>query len=264
MLQRLEGGTLASAVEQLAGGQLDALLSRCKRVREKNIALSTGGYCQARQNLPKMLMDRSVEEIIQRLRNHLSESMPLLDRPIYVWDGSSVQRDHGEELEQAYPPARNPRRPSHWPIMRIVVLHDAETGLAQQPCWGPMYGPEAVSEQALAQRALDPLPPGAVLIADRNFGIFAIAHAAHQKGQQVVVRLTKQRAEHGMAGPLNQQGDYPVEWRASRREQAKHGLLSTDVIHGRLIAWRIGRGKSKQWLYRFTTLTIPAEEVVAL
>ena len=35
-------------------------------------------------------------------------------------------------------------------------------------------------------------------------------------------------------------------------------------MEGRLIAWRVGRGKHKQWLYLFTTLSLPAEEVVAL
>ena len=33
---------------------------------------------------------------------------------------------------------------------------------------------------------------------------------------------------------------------------------------GRLIAARIGRGKSKEWLYLFTTLASPREEVLAL
>jgi putative transposase len=266
MLQRLgRRGTLASAVEQLALGQLDVLLSRCKRVREKNIALSTGGYCQARQNLPKMLMDRSVEEIIQRLRNHLAERLLLLpENPVYVIDGSSLQLDHSLELQQAYPPARNPRRPSHWPVLRIVVLHDVETGVAQQPCWGPMYGPEAVSEQSLAERALHQLPPGAVLIGDRNFGTFAVAHAAHQKGHAVVIRLTGPRAQRLAGVPIHQPGVYPVEWKASRRDQAKHGKLPTDAIAGWLIAWRVGRGKSKQWLFLFITLRLAPEEAVAL
>ena len=251
-------------MEQLALGQFDPLLSRCKRVRERNIALSTGGYCQARQNLPKMLMDRSVEEILQRLRNHLSERMAGLECPVYVLDGSSLQLDYSAESKRACPPARNRRRPSHWPIIRIVVLHDAETGLAQEPCWGPMYGPRAVSEQVFGQRALDPLPPGAVIIGDRNFGIFTIAHAAHQKGHKVVIRLTSQRAKRLVDAPLNRQGVYQVAWKASPREQAKHGTLPTDAVPGCLIAWRVGRGKSKQWLYLFTTLTIPPEEVVDL
>ena len=64
-------GTLASSVEQLAQGRFDPLLSRCKRVQEKKIALSTGGYCQARQHLPKLLVSRSMDELIERLRNRL-------------------------------------------------------------------------------------------------------------------------------------------------------------------------------------------------
>ena len=193
MQQRLDArGTLESTVAQLALGHFDPLLSRCKRVRERKIGVATGGYCQARQNLPKMLMDRAVEEIVQRLRNHLAERLPQWKRPVYVIDGSALQLEPHPELRAAYPPARNPRRPSHWPVLRLVVLHDVETGLAQEPCWGPMYGPGAVSEQALAERAMNPLPPGGVLIADRNFGIFAIAHSAHQKGQDVVVRMTQQ------------------------------------------------------------------------
>lgn len=265
MLQHLRGrATVACVVEQLALGQLDGLLSRCKRVRERKIAPSTGGYCQARQNLPRILMERSVEEIIQRLRNHLGERMPLVQRPVYVVDGSSLQLEAAAELKPAYPPARNPRRPSHWPILRLVVLHDVETGLAHQPCWGPMYGSEAVSEQVLAERALQALPPGAVLIADRNFGIFAVAHSAHQNGQAVVVRLSKQRARRLLDRPLDQQGVYEVEWKPSRHEQAKHGVAATAVLRGRLIVWRVGRGQSQQWLYLFTTLSLPAEEVVEL
>ena len=34
------------------------------------------------------------------------------------------------------------------------------------------------------------------------------------------------------------------------------------MLPGRLIAWRVGRGKHKQWLYLFTTWTIPDEAVV--
>ncbi|MBM3774089.1 MAG: hypothetical protein FJW37_02910 [Acidobacteria bacterium] len=134
MLQRLHArGTLAVAVEQLAMGRMDGMLSRCKRVREKRIALSTGGYCQARQKLPKALVERSVEEMVQPLRNHLSERLPLQEQPVYVLDGSSLQLDHCAELKNAYPPAPNQRGESHWPILRIVVLHDVETGMDRLP-----------------------------------------------------------------------------------------------------------------------------------
>jgi hypothetical protein len=35
-------------------------------------------------------------------------------------------------------------------------------------------------------------------------------------------------------------------------------------VPGRLIAARIGRGQSKEWLYLFTTVDLPAEQVLAL
>jgi putative transposase len=267
ILQRLEArsGTLAAAVEQLAQGKLEPLLSRCRRVEQKRIAISTGGYCQARQNLPTMLLERSVEEILQRLRNELSQRMPLLEKPVYVVDGSSVQLEHCPELKHAYPPASNQHGESHWPILRVVVVQDVETGMAQRPCWGAMFGPAAVGEQALAERAMDPLPPGAVIIGDRNFGIFATAWAAHQRGHQVLLRLTAERARRLYGAPISQPAEYAVAWRASRWDRAGERNWPSDaLIAGRLIAVRVGRGKTRSWLYLFTTLTVSAEEVVRL
>jgi len=264
--QRLSGrGSLADAVGELAMGKLDGLLSRCKRVQEHRISVATGGYCQARENLPKMLLERSVDEILQRMRNQLNECMPLLEKPVYVLDGSSMQLEHCAELKKAYPPAPNQYGASHWPILRVVVLQDVETGMAQKPCWGPMYGPQAVSEQALAERTLDPLGPGAVIMGDRNFGIFGTAYAAHQRGHQVVIRLTADRAKRLLGKPISQPGDYAVEWRASRWDRSgASNRPQTALVRGRLIAWRVGRGRSKQWLFLFTTLTSAAQEVVDL
>ena len=53
MNQRLQArGTLASSVEQLVQGRFDALLSRCKRVQQKKIALSTGAIAKRGNTCP--------------------------------------------------------------------------------------------------------------------------------------------------------------------------------------------------------------------
>ena len=269
--QRLQSrGTLASSVEQLVQGRFDPLLSRCKRVRKKKIALSTGGYCQARQQLPKLLVSRSMDESMERLRSRLLEGASQLPYRVYLLDGSTLQLEHEPELVKAYPLASNQHGKSHWPVMRIVVLHDLETGLAERPYWGPMNGRHAVGEQALAQRAIQHLPAGSVVVGDRNFGIFSTAYHTDQAGLKSVVRLTAVRAKSLMGGPIARQGDYPVCWRASRWDGGKKNPRQprpwpADArVEGRLIAWRVGRGKHKQWLYLFTTLSLPAEEVVAL
>jgi len=265
--QRLQPrGTLASSVEQLVQGRFDPLLSQCKRVRDKRIALSTGGYCQARQGLPKLLVSRTMDQLIERLRSRLLESAPLLAQRVYLLDGSSLQLEHEPDLLESYPLARNPRRTSHWPVLRFVVLHDLETALAERPEWGPMNGPEAVSEQALAERAMQPVPAGSVIVGDRNFGIFSTAYSAQQRGLTVVLRLTEVRAKALLGRPISMQGDDAVCWRPSRWDGGKKKRVwpADASVPGRLIAWRVGRGKHQQWLYLFTTSALPAEEVVAL
>lgn len=256
-------GTAAHSVAQLAEGRLDCLLSRCKRVRTRSISTATGGYCQARQHLPKMLIERTMEELVQELRRTLLSRLSQRNGNgnVYAIDGSSFQLQDAS-LVVAYPPARNQNRPSHWPLLRMVVVHDVETGLAERPQWGPQNGPAAVSEQALANRALDALPPGSVVIGDRNFGIFAIALACHLRQHPVIVRLTEKRAR-ALVGPMASSKTYAVQWRPSKFERRKSPDLADDVmVPGRLIACRVGRGKSQQWLYLFTTWTVPDEMVI--
>jgi putative transposase len=266
MNQRLQArGTLASSVEQLVQGRFDPLLSRCKRVQQKKIALSTGGYCQARQRLPKLLVSRSMDELMERLRKHLLESGSPLRQRVYLLDGSSLQLEHEPELVQAFPPASNQHGQAHWPVMRLVVLHDLETGLAERPYWGPLNGRQAVSEQALAELAMQHLATGSVIVGDRNFGIFSTAYSAQQRGHGVVLRLTAARAKSLLGRPISRTGDYPVRWRPSRWDGKGQRRWPTDAcLEGRLIAWRVGRGKHQQWLYLFTTLSLPVQEVVDL
>ena len=185
--QRLQAGsTLANSVEQLVQGRFDPLLSRCKRVQDKRISLSTGGYCQARQHLPKLVVSRSMDELIERLRSRLLESdSGLTPQRVYLLDGSSLQLQHEPEIVEAYPPASNQHGKSHWPVLRIVVLHDLRMRLAERPYWGPLNGRHAVSEQTLAERAMQHVPSGSVIVGDRNFGIFATVYHAQQQGLAV-------------------------------------------------------------------------------
>jgi putative transposase len=268
MDQRLQArGTLERSVEQLVQGRFDALLSRCKRVETQRISLLTGGYCQARQRLPKLLVSRSMEELVGRLRSRLLGSGATLPQRVYLLDGSSLQLEHARELVRAFPPGHTLQGTAHWPVVRLVVLHDLETGLAERPTWGPMYGCQAVSEQALAERATQSLPAGSVILGDRNFGIFSTAYSARQQGHGVVLRLTEVRAKSLLGGPIAGPGDHPVCWRPSRWDgHGKHkpGWPADAQVPGRLIAWQVGRGKHKQWLYLFTTVSLPVEEVVAL
>jgi putative transposase len=264
MLQRLQrGATLATAVQLLIDGAADPLLQDCHRVRQRSISARTGAYCQARQKLPNLLCVQVSDEIVEQLRQVLAKSEPDKGN-VFVLDGSSLELEHCPELLRCYPSAPNQHGKSHWPVVKIVVAHDVDAGMAQSPCWGPMYGGEAVSEQQLAEKLMSRLPTDATLVGDRNFGVFRVAWAAQQRNLNVVLRLTDVRAKK-LAGTISQPGEYPVVWRASRWDGGKNHRFADDAaITGRLIAARIGRGRNQQWLYLFTTAALSASEVIAL
>ena len=266
ILQRLHPtGTLDATVQQLLRGDARSLLPSCKRVREGRISAAPGGYCQGRLKLPKLIASQVNEHIVERLRQQISQPDPRWSMPMFLLDGSSVQLQSSRELIQAYPVPHNQHGCSHWPVMRIVVLHDLDSGMAQCPQWGPMYGPQAVSEQELAETAIAGLPSQAMVMGDANFGIFSMAYAAQHYHHPVLLRLTAARFKKLAGTAISQEGELAMVWQPSRWDQPKQVTWSTDAcVSGRLIAWRVGRGKSKTWLYLFTTLTLPAEQIVEM
>lgn len=264
IVQRLHGGaTLASAVQLLIQGAAGDLLENCRRVRHGRISTRTGGYCQARRKLPKLLCRQVTEEIVEQLRQVLSRDAAE-QRNVFLLDGSSLELEHSPDIVDAYPPAQNQNGQSHWPVLRIVVAHDVDAGLAQTPHWGPMYGTAAVSEQELAEAVMTQLPGDATVLGDRNFGVFWMAHAAQQRGLKVLLRLTDGRARK-LAGIFSATGEREVVWTASRWDGGKRRKFEDgSQVRGRVIAARMGRGKSQEWLFLFTTLALPVEEIVAL
>ena len=265
ILQRLHPiGTLAAAVQLLLQGAAGPLLQNCRRVRKKSISARTGGYCQSRRKLPTKLCRQVGREMIEQLRKVLGLEDGETPR-VYMLDGSSIELEHSRELVRHYPPAQNQHGVSHWPVLKIVVLHELKSGLAEEPSWGPMYGAQAVSEQALAATCLDRLPCGSVILGDRNFGVLWVAHEAQQRGLGTVLRLTEVRARKLVGGAISQEGECRVEWKATRWDGGKkHRIPGDAVVAGRLIAVRVGRGKSKQWLFLFTTLDWPIQRLVEL
>ena len=247
----------------LQGGAGD-LVSDCKRWTEDAVSAGTAGYCEARQKLPKLIAEAVMDRILQQLRTEMREGWEGLNRPIFVVDGSSLQLQHAPGLVQAFSPGRNQHGENHWPVMRIVVFHDVWSGLALRPSWGAMYGDEAVSEQKLAEEALERLSADAVVLGDGNFGIFAYAYAVHQSGRSQILRLTQARAKKILRSELVGGTDTRVVWQASRWDRQAHPELAEQaVVSGRLIVCA-NPSRPNELIYLFTTLELAAAEIVAI
>jgi hypothetical protein len=262
--QRLDPkATLSTAVQQVVQQRPQVLLSNHKRIREGTVSCHTGAYSDARHAMPLVVAEKVADRVLDHLMQGDREALPGWSRRVFILDGSSLQMPHSAELAKAYPP--DPK--SHWPVLRLLVAQELTTALAERPCWGPMYGPEAVSEQALTEQLLDRLPPHSVLMGDINFGVFSVAFAATQRGHDVLLRLQPNRAGAvGRGLPLQSGLDQQVCWRPSASERKKHPDLPADAcLRGRLIVQRVTASDgSSVTLYLFTTLPLTVEQLLQL
>jgi hypothetical protein len=177
MWQRLDGrGSLADAVQQLLQGSLGDLVPPDKRVVEHRISSNTGALSRARKRLPLEAVEAVCDQSFANLMEPAQAGGELPKR-LFLIDGSSLRLPHTPALTKVYPPGSNQHGEAHWPVIRILMAHHLGSGLAVRPCWGPMYGDEAVSEQGLTEQILERLPTGAALMADRNFAVFSVAWA---------------------------------------------------------------------------------------
>jgi hypothetical protein len=256
--------TLSTAVQGVVQGTPHQLLSNHKRIREGTVSGHTGAYSDARQTVPVVV----AEEVADRVLDYLMmktcrEALPGWSRRVFILDGSTLEMPHTPDLVDAYPPDSK----SHWPVLRVLVAQELTTGLALRPCWGPVYGPKAVSEQALTERILDRIPDHSVLMGDINFGVFTVAFATTLRGHDLLVRLQPNRAAVVGRGLALQSGlDQEVCWRPSAYERKHHPELPADAcVRGRLIVQEVlASDGSHVTLYLFTTLGLTVEQLVQL
>jgi len=258
LLQRLdERGTQQRAVHEIARGHLERLLPGSKRVREGRISQNTGAYARACGRLSLETTEQVCDEVLAELSTRIAPR-PALERPVMLLDGSSLSVEHSAGLLDAFPPGRNKHGLGHWGIVKWVALHDVHTGIALRPEWGPMFGPEAVSEQALAKQAVERTAARSVIVGDGNFGIFSFAYAVVQSQREALFRLTKARAQALGAKRLLPNGECRVCWQPSSFERKKYPELPAEAaIDGRLIVVT-QKGFRDSW-YLFTTLSEETE-----
>jgi putative transposase len=278
IFQRLHAkGTLSVAVRELLTGPVrecvrwpeDHEIRSAEGVSEEDLSANTSAYSQARSKLPLEVATQVSQGSFQSLHQQQPTPLPELKCSLFLLDGSTILTANTAELVQAYPPARNGHGVSHWPVMRVIVAHDVVSGLATPPCWGPMGGPQAVSEQGLTKAILGRLPAGSAVMGDRNLGVFSMAYHATVGKHPCLYRLTKARAQKlngGGVAPASKT-DKAIRWSPTRDDLRNNPEIPREAyVDGRLLAFKVRDDRGKfQKLYFFTTFTtwvLPADQVL--
>lgn len=253
----LPGGTLSEAVQHW-------LQSPAGSKGRRLISPRAGAYCRARLKLPKLVAINVFELIVERLRGWLPPNPLMPNRPVFVVDGSTLTLPHASDLVRAYPPSRNQYGESHWPIIRLVVLQDVQSGLALRPHWGPHHGPAAVGEQELALAAMSHLPARSIVLGDRNFGIFAMAWKATQLKHDVLLRLSRRHADALAGQPVTAPCEQKTSWKPTRFDRCGGPFPERAAVCGRMVCVAANDAAEEKLLFFFTTLDLSAEALAAL
>jgi hypothetical protein len=199
-----------------------------RRITEETLSTNTGSYSQARTRLHPEIAEAISDQVFATL---MEGSPPSWEgRRAFILDGTTSALSSVQRLRREFPPATNQHRASAWPILHWAVAHELSSACALRPELGAKYGSPAVSEVTLAVRLLPRLPPHSVVMADRNFGVFAFFHAAQAAGHDVVTRLTEVRfrALVKRAHPLGP-GHWELLWKPSAADRRKHPELPLDA-----------------------------------
>ena len=265
--QRLEGCSVEDAWLTMSPELAARFSPTSKRASTGKLSSWHGGYDHARRSLPLKM----VEAVADRLFIELSLAFsPPAGPSAFILDGTSLSPDGSAALREAYPPGRNQHKTSHFPMLKMVVAHDLWTGLALRPSWGPMYGEDATSEQALALTVASRLPENAIVMGDRNFGVFWLAHAFLRDGHPCLFRLTDSRAKAlaGKSADLSFDQDRELVWRASRADLSKHPeLVPGEQIQGRLVVRHVqppGTSRMVRLVFFASGLEQDADELAKL
>ena len=248
----LVGSSVRSIVPAILSKEAERFLGNCKRVREKNISVTSSGFSQARSNL--------ASEVFLPLMNELSES--LMDettrwngRQVLILDGMTLRLQTREELSKRFPPHKNQISTSIFPLVRTVVVHDAFSGLALEPEIGDAKEPAEVSEPRLAAKIFQRLGEGNIILADRGYGTYPTAFRAISSGNDIVFRIQKEHIKSIVGTKHPELGVYNVTWKPSKHVLKKHADIPPgSEIRGRFIVAKLNNPDDPELLYLFTTL----------
>ena len=94
--------------------------------------------------------------------------------------------------------------------------------------------------------------------------MFAIAWSASQRQHDVLLRLTRQRAEALAGEALTAPGERQICWKTTRFDRCGGPFPEEAAVAGRLVCIAAQHSAKERFLYFFTTLDLSAEALAAL
>lgn len=213
---------------------------------------SSSAYCQARERLPRSVIEDCLHYTAHQFRQELGEAALWHGRPVGLLDGSTLRLPATQGLRDHYGVSENQHGENHWPILRLVAAFHLFSGGVE----GVVEGSYHTGELSMVHPLLKQFGAGWVWVGDCLFGVYRVIQIAQFYQQDVLVRLGKSQVKRFLGPQSLQSGaEREVVWYAKAGRSSEAGLPTPDVP-GRLLYVRVERnGFRPMDVYLFTTLS---------
>jgi hypothetical protein len=174
-------------------------------------ALNTSAYCDARQRLPVQLPRALGAKIGDRLELMAPSAWRWHNRPVKLFDGTTVSMPDTPSNSQAYRQGREQQPGLGFPIARIGALIGLSSGTILDYQVAACEG-KGTGEQSLLMHLTHHLNANDVLLADALLATWWIIEGATRRGADVVMAQHGRRITDFTCGRRLGKHDHVVEW----------------------------------------------------
>jgi hypothetical protein len=172
-------------------------------------------YSQARQRLPRTLIEKLSRRVADRLHEH---ARPWRGHRVWVVDGTGVSMPDTPELQDAFPQPASQKTGCGFPVAHLVGLFCWSTGALVHVAVGSRH----IGEISLFRRLYRSLQPHDLVVGDRLYGNYYELAALSTRGVHAVCRVNRARNVDFRRGRRLGRGDRLVTWQ--RPKQPARGV----------------------------------------
>jgi hypothetical protein len=132
------------------------------------VSTRTGGYCRARQRLPKQMVEHLTKHVAGLVEGESSRDWLWRERRVCLVDGTTVTMPDTPENQARFPQQRAQKTGLGFPISRIVGITSLSTGVLLNAAIGRFNG-KGSDEQSLLRTLLDTFERGDIILGDAFF-----------------------------------------------------------------------------------------------
>jgi hypothetical protein len=183
---------ISQAINQ--DGSCQNVVNKLALNMEKDICMSTSGYCKARGRLSTVAIENITKDIGKKDEDRIDVKWKFRGRNVYLVDGTTIAMADTKANQEVYPQPSSQKEGLGFPICRLVGIISLATGSIIDINVGT-YGGKGTGERMLFLDMLHNFKKGDIIMADALYSTYSFISFAIEKGIDIVFVQNGSRAK---------------------------------------------------------------------